>query len=196
MDASENKDPDQQVEAPHNGTEEEELHRSDRQRNLTEKMRAYKKEEALKTEKRLIQLYKQWKDLARNTREKLKTDVSESQQVVLINTLEKGRDDVMHVYLEIRDYIAPSSDTRRRIDTCEAVTKDISKIIFDRMACLEDFDRENVKDSLRELLHHDYARSVYGSTVSRPTSSRSTVMSIAAKRADAAAELGAKEVEY
>lgn len=196
MDASENKDPDQQVEAPHNGKEEEELHLCSRQRNPTEKMRAYKKEEALKREKRLIQLYEQWKDLARNTREELKTDVSESQLVVLINTLEKGRDDVMHVYLEIRDYIAPSSDTRRRIDTCEAVTKDISKIIFDRMACLEDFDREKVKHSLNELLHHNYARSVYGSTVSRPTSSRSTVMSIAAKRADAAADLAAKEAEY
>lgn len=165
MDASENKEPDQQVEAPHNGTEEEELHRSDRQRKPTEKMRAYKKEEALKKEKRLIQLYEQWKDLARNTREELKTDISESQLLVLINTLEKGRDDVMHVYLEIRDYIAPFSDTRRRIDTCEAVTKDISKIIFDRMACLEDFDQENVKNSLRELLHHNYGRSVYGSTV-------------------------------
>ncbi|KAL0184409.1 hypothetical protein M9458_020105, partial [Cirrhinus mrigala] len=179
-----------------NGTEEEELHRSGRQRNPMEEMRAYKEEEALKKEKRLIHPYEQWKDLARNTRKELKTDASESQRVGLINTLEKGRDDVMHVYLEIRDYIAPSSDTRRRIDTCEAVTKDISKIIFDRMACLEDFDRENVKHSLHELLHHDYARSVYGSTVSRPTSSRSTVMSIAAKRADAAAELAAKGVEY
>ncbi|KAJ7983896.1 hypothetical protein DPEC_G00370040 [Dallia pectoralis] len=168
MDASENDDPDQQVNAPHNGMEEEELHRSDRQRNPTEKMRAYKKEEALKKEKGLIHLYEQWKDRARNTRAELKTDVSESQLVALINALEKGRDDVMHVYLEIRDYIAPSSDTRRRIDTCEAVTKDISKIIFDRMACLEDFDRDNVKHSLRELLHHDYACSVYGSTVSAP----------------------------
>ncbi len=64
------------------------------------------------------------------------------------------------------------------------------------MVCLEDFDQENVKNSLRELLHHDYGRSVYGSTVSRLTSSRSTVMSIAAKRADAVAELAAKEMEY
>ncbi|KAJ7983731.1 hypothetical protein DPEC_G00373480, partial [Dallia pectoralis] len=74
MDASENDDPDQQVNAPHNGMEEEELHRSDRQRNPTEKMRAYKKEEALKKEKGLIHLYEQWKDRARNTRAELKTD--------------------------------------------------------------------------------------------------------------------------
>lgn len=71
-------------------------------------MCVFKEGEALKKEKRLIQLYEQWKDLGRNTREGLKTDVSES-QLALINTLEKGRDDVMHVYLEIRDYIAPSS---------------------------------------------------------------------------------------
>lgn len=195
MDASEHKDADQQLEAPHNGIEEEELHVSGRQRKPTERMHAYKKEEALKRERKLIQLYEQWKDLARSTREELKLDVRESQLVTLIDTLEKRRDDVMHIYLEIRDYIAPSSDTRRRVDTCEAVTKDISKIIFNRMACLEVFERENVKHSLRELLHHDYARSVYGSTVSHPTSSRS-ITSIAAKRADAAAELAAKEAEY
>ncbi|GAA6082026.1 uncharacterized protein LOC122883133, partial [Tachysurus ichikawai] len=87
-------------------------------------MHAYTKEEVMKKERRLTQLYEQWKDLARNTREEIKTDISESQQVTLINSLQKGRDDVMHVYLEIRDYIAPSSDTRCRIDTCEAVTKD------------------------------------------------------------------------
>lgn len=98
--------------------------------------------------------------------------------------------------MEIRDYITPSSNTRRSVDTCEAVTKDISRIIFNRIACLEEFEQGNIKLSLRELLHLDYARFVYGSMVSHPTSSRSTVTSIAAKRADAAAELAAKEEEY
>ncbi|KAL0151520.1 hypothetical protein M9458_053172 [Cirrhinus mrigala] len=64
MDDSENKDLELRLEASQNGTEEEELHRSGRQRNPTEKMRAYKEEEALKKEKRLIHLYEQWKDLS------------------------------------------------------------------------------------------------------------------------------------
>ncbi len=88
MDASENKDPDQQAEALNNGMEEEELHHSDRQWNPTEKMTAYKKEEAQKKEKRLIQLYEQWNGLARNTREELKTDISES---LLIHLRREGR---------------------------------------------------------------------------------------------------------
>ncbi|GAA6067420.1 uncharacterized protein LOC107575046, partial [Tachysurus ichikawai] len=45
MDASENKDPDQQLEAPHNGTEEEELHRSEKDLKAARaRLQAYDKE--------------------------------------------------------------------------------------------------------------------------------------------------------
>lgn len=61
---------------------------------------------------------------------------------------------------------------RRRVDACEAVTKDIVKIANERMADIEDYDNEAVKQRLRELLKRDYARSIYGSTVS-PSSQHS-----------------------
>lgn len=56
MDASERKDSDQHLEAPHNGIEEEELLSSGRQRKPTERMREYKKKGALKKERRVIRL--------------------------------------------------------------------------------------------------------------------------------------------
>lgn len=71
------------------------------------------------------------------------------------------------MYVEIRDHLTPSSETRRRIDACEAVTKDIVKIAYERIVGIDgDFDGERVKQRLCELLKRDNARSVYGSTVS------------------------------
>ncbi|XP_051792767.1 uncharacterized protein LOC127530320 [Acanthochromis polyacanthus] len=184
-------------------SEEEKLRRSGRTRIPTERMLAFQKEEAQKREKRLIHLYEQWKTQARKAREQLKSDIPESQIAALIDTLEKGRDDVTSLYTDIRSHLAPSGETRRRVDACDAVTKDIVKIAYERIAGIEDYDSEAVKLRLCELLKRDYARSVYGSTVS-PSSHHSgsspslySVNSfVAAKRADAAAELAAKEAEY
>lgn len=175
---------------------EEELRPSGRSRNPTEKMLAYKREEAHKREKRLIHLYEQWKIQARKARELLKVDIPENQIAALIDTLEKAMTDVTDLYMEIRDYITPSSETRRCIDACEAVTKDIVKIAYERIAGIDgEFDGETVKQCLCELLNRDYARSIYGSTVSL-YSQHSVASIVAAKIADAAAELAAKKVEY
>ncbi|XP_041820612.1 uncharacterized protein LOC121626271 [Chelmon rostratus] len=199
MEASDNstldsRDADQTMDACQ-ASEEEELRCSGRIRNPTERMLAFQKEEAKKKEKRLIHLYDQWKTQARKAREQLKSDISESQIAALIDSLEKGKDNVTSLYMEIRSHLTPSSEMRRRIDACEAVTKDIVKIAYERIADLEDYDSEAVKQRVRELLQRDYARSIYGSTVS-PSSQHSLNSIVAAKRADAAAELAAKEAEY
>ncbi|RXN18705.1 hypothetical protein ROHU_025998 [Labeo rohita] len=110
----------------------------------------------------------------------------------------------MNAYIKVRSYATPPTDTRRRIDACDAVTKDIVKIAYERISGVDgDFDSEGVRRRLRELLDRDYARSVYGSTVSRISSKSSTPTSqpslnsiLMAKRIEAAAELAAKEAEY
>ncbi|CAI5694724.1 unnamed protein product [Oreochromis niloticus] len=177
-------------------SKDEELRRSDRPRNPTEKMLAFQREEAHKKEKRLMHLYDQWKIQARKARNQLKLDIPESEIAALIDILEKCMNDVTDIYVQIRDHLTPSSETRRRVDACEAVTKDIIKIAYERISGIdEDYDSEAVKERLRELLNRDYAHSIYGSTVSPP--SQHTIDSIVAvKRADAAAELAAKEAEY
>lgn len=65
-------------------------------------MLAYQKEEVRKKEKRLTSLYEQWKIQVREAREKLKSDITEAQLSALADILEKGKDDIMKLYTEIR----------------------------------------------------------------------------------------------
>lgn len=70
------------------------------------------------------------------------------------------------------------------------------KIINERLSGIEVFDAEHEKLKLRKQHANDYAHSIYA-TASQSASSHlpeTTVM--AAKRAEAAAELAAKEAQY
>lgn len=178
----------------------EELRRSSRSRNPTAKMLEFQKNEAQKREKKLACLYDQWKMQARKARNELKSDIPESQMASLVDGIEKARDNVLCIYGEIRDSVTPSTETRRRIDACEAVSRNILKIAFERISGINgDFESEEESQRLHELLHLDYAVSVFGSSAShssRSTGQHSRVSSVAAKRADAAADLAAKEAEY
>lgn len=172
--------------------------RSERIKVPTEMMLEYQREEASKKERRLVNLYKQWKAQARKTRERLMSGVIETQLSSLADDLEKGRDDVMRFYTELRSYVAPSADLWRKIDACEAVTHDIMKIIFERLTGIDgDFDAEHERGHLRELLDREYALSIYGSTAANSSISHHSSSSYrASKRVDAAAELAAREAEY
>ncbi len=131
----------------------------------TEKMLAYQKEEVSKKQKRLTGLYEQWKIQARETRVKLKSDITEAQMSSPADILEKGKDDIMKLYTELRDHVTPTTDLRRKTDACEAVTSDIIKIIHERLTGIDgEFDAEHERCRLHELLDRDYALSIYGST--------------------------------
>ncbi|KAL7863273.1 hypothetical protein SRHO_G00122570 [Serrasalmus rhombeus] len=117
-------------------------------------MLAFQKEEALRKEKRLLSMYEQWKIHARQAREQLMSEVPESQLGLLIDTLEKSKGDITKMYSEIRHTATPPAELRRRVDACEAVTKDIVKIAYER------------------------------------------IVEVDAKRAEAAAELAAREAEF
>lgn len=130
MEASANLPPEDRDQEMDKNNKEEELRRSGRLRNPTERMLAFQKEEAHKKEKRLIHIYEQWKTQARKAREQLKLNMPESDIAALIDTLEERKNDVINMYMEIRAHLTPSSETRRRIDACEAVTRGIVKIAF------------------------------------------------------------------
>ncbi|XP_077381716.1 uncharacterized protein LOC144021358 [Festucalex cinctus] len=165
-------------------------------------MQLYQEEEAHRKVKLLYKVYDEWKKQVRTTREQLKCDISNSQIASLMDIVEKERDSVLKLYTEIRDHITPSSDTRRLMDACEAVTKDIIKVAHERLAGIDDYDSDQVKIRLREFLKSEYAHSIYSSSgslssqhsVSNKTFSAEAVIAI--KRAEAAAELAAQEAEY
>lgn len=137
------------------------------------------------------------KTQVRETRERLKLDITDKEMSELADIIEKRRDDVLKLYSEIRNQMAPSSDIRRKIDACDAITHDIIRIILERLSGVdEDFDAEREITRLHGLLEHDYAQSIYSSTAASNRSQRSSASQLTAKRADAAAELAAKEAEY
>ncbi|KAL7831306.1 hypothetical protein SRHO_G00308090 [Serrasalmus rhombeus] len=161
-------------------------------------MLAYQNDEQIKRERKLVNVYEQWKVQARKARQELKTDISEKHLADLADSLEKGKNDLMKIYTELRLHKTPDAELRRKVDACEAVTSDIIKIVYERLTGINgEFDAEYEGQRLRELRVPDYAHSIYGSTVSGSKISQHSMSScIAAKRADAAAELAAKEAEY
>ncbi|KAI7814389.1 hypothetical protein IRJ41_014552 [Triplophysa rosa] len=170
--------------------------RSIRPRNPTGKMATLQEENAQKKERRLISAYEKWKMLARTARNQLKSDLTESQLASLIDILENEKEIVMQIYKEVRNLVTPSTGLRRRIDACEAVKSDIIKIAYERISGLDEFDEKQVKQRLQELLDCSYARSIYGSTVSRISHKPSKQLShhtvsshVASRHAEAAAEL-------
>lgn len=101
--------------------------------NPTEKMRALQVEEAKKREKRLLSMYEEWKLSVPKARDQLKSYMPESELCPLIEELKKGKEDIMNIYFEIRDLATPSTDVRRRVDTCESVTTEIIIIAHSRV---------------------------------------------------------------
>lgn len=101
--------------------------RTDRQSKPTEKMQVYQTEELNKREKRLLSLHEQWKIQVRAARETLKKDISDSDLANMADDIENGTGEILKVYGDIRKRVMPSTELRRKIDACEAVTKDFSK---------------------------------------------------------------------
>lgn len=91
--------------------------------------------------------------------ENLKKDISETELATMADTILKGKDGLMRAYNEIRERATPSTELRRKIDACEAVTKDIMKIVYDVIDGY--FDAERERHQLHQLLAHGYAYSIY-----------------------------------
>lgn len=89
--------------------------------------------------------YEKWKADARKARGQLKTDISDTQLATLIDTLKNERDSVMNAYIRVQSYVTPSTDTRRRIDACDAVTKDIVKIAYEGMTAIVPCSWQNLE---------------------------------------------------
>ena len=135
------------------------LRRSTRLKAPTEKMLAYQMEDLSKRENKLLSTYEQWKMLIRTSRENLKNDMPEKDLTTLVDLLEKRKNDLTREYDEIRARATPSTDLRCKIDACEAVTKDIMKIIFERITEVNgEFDAKREKQALRQLLNPTYSR--------------------------------------
>ncbi len=174
---------------------------SSRERHLTPKMQELKEQELSQKEK-FKSVYEKWKIQVRDGRTTLKHECSESELYDMMDVVEKLDSELKDLYDSIRLQTAPSQEIRRKVDTCSAITADLLGLMRIRLTEEEEeFNAEAEKSRLCMLLNSEYARSIYGSTVSRATalSHRSNHLSespsLSAKRAETAAQLAAKKAE-
>ncbi|XP_072911521.1 uncharacterized protein [Hemitrygon akajei] len=171
--------------------------KSSRERKLTPKMLELKQQEASQRESKFIKLNESWKEQVRATPTKLKGECSEQDLGGMMET------QVRDVFENIRSQSAPSTEIRRKIDSCTAVTTDLMGLVKVRMseAGQEEFDAKAENARLHMLFDKEYAQSISGTTISKSTVCRhhssclSGQQSITAKRAECAAQFAAKQAE-
>lgn len=103
---------------------------SQRARKLTEKGQELHKEQAKRVQHRFIKSYDKWKAVIKDAKGVLSEECPNSLLHEHITKVSDTANDLNNVYEELRRIDIPDPDTRRRIDTCEAVTKTIIKTII------------------------------------------------------------------
>lgn len=188
---------------PASNTSRLEPRKSSRERKLTPKMLELKQQEFSQKESKFIKLYESWKEQVKATRSKLKDECSDQELADMMDTVEGLESQVKNTYEDMRSQSAPSTETRRKIDSCTAVTADLMRILKVRMSEVgqEEFDAKAENARLHMVLDREYAQSIFGTTISRPSvrSCRSSCLSeqqsINVKKAECAAQLAAKQAE-
>ena len=177
--------------------------KSSRERKLTPKMQEIKQQETSQKEHIFSRLYETWKEQVRAARTKLKKECSDQDLSVMMDDVEELETKVRGVYEEIRSQSAPSTEIRRRMDSCTAVTSDLMGLLKVRMSevGLDEFDAEAENARLRTVLNKEYTRSIFGTTITKSTvrshlsNGSSQQHSITIKRVECAAQLAAKKAE-
>ena len=126
----------------------------------------------------------------------------------LLDELQRLESLVSQEYDTIRKQTTPQHDLKRRMDSCTAVTHDIVSLIQHRISEVGDpWDDHAEHHRLYILFDQQYAHSAYGSTILNPSiapmsqvgnsrqSNKAVTSTLAAKKAEAAAHLAAKEAE-
>lgn len=127
-------------------------------------------QESIQKERKFNSVYEKWKTQVKNARTSLKQACSESDLYDMMDVVEKLESELKELYDNIRLKSAPSQEIRRKIDASVTVTADLLGLMRVRLIeGEEEFDGEAERARLRMLLDSEYAKSIYGSTVSKAT---------------------------
>lgn len=185
--------------------------RSQRACKLTENGQELHKEQVKRVQHRFIKSYDKWKAVIKDAKGVLSGECSNSLLHEHITKVSDTANNLNDVYEELRRIDIPDPDTRRRIDTCEAVTKTIIKIATSYLNTETDEDQRIEKQDRKEgdresvfksaasdrtsISHHTKSKSarssVHSRSSSKATSRRSSQYST--HRQEAAAEVAANE---
>ncbi|XP_060759736.1 uncharacterized protein LOC132870171 [Neoarius graeffei] len=177
---------------------------SSREKKLTPKMLELKQKEVSQKENKFITKYECWKEKVRDIRSELKDECSDKDLCDMMDIVEELETQVRDLYDNARSLSAPSTEIRRKMDSCSAVTTDLMGLMKVRMSEVgqEEFNAKAERARLHMVLDREYAQSIFGkSTASKSTehSHRSSCPSeqqiLTVKRADCAAQLAAKKAE-
>lgn len=171
-------------------------------KRLTPMLQEVKEQDLSQKENKFKSAYEEWKAEVRVVRAQLKTQCNERTLIEMMDAVEKQEVELRKLYDGIRSHVVPSQEIKRKIDACTAVTTDLMKIMGIRLTEDDiDFDAEAENARLHLVLDNEYARSIYGSIVSKAIAhSHHSEHSIGAagisgKRAETAVELAAKKAE-
>ncbi len=169
----------------------ESLRKSQRVRKLTVKGQALHEEKVNNLQTRFKASYDEWKAAAKQIKGALEAPVSARLHDRIVQ-IQYTSAEVKQAYDKLRGHVTPDGDTRRRVDTCDAVSQ---RLIQQAQECLA--EEGNVNDPAKRSTRWSEAGSVFSSAASQKSKgSRSTCSSssrLSVKRQEAAAELAATE---
>ncbi len=140
---------------------EESLRKSQKVRKLTEKGQALHEERVNKLQTLFKASYDEWKAAAKQIKGALEAPVSARLHDHIVQ-IQYTSAEVKQAYNKLRDHVTPDGDTRRRVDTCDAVSQ---KLIQQAQECLA--EEGNVKDPAKRSTRWSEAGSVFISAASQ-----------------------------
>ncbi|XP_045065112.1 uncharacterized protein LOC123482227 [Coregonus clupeaformis] len=114
-------------------TSSQEPQRSQRDRKLTEKGQELYNEQIRRFAHRFTVSYEEWKAIAKDAKQALSGQCSNNLLHEHISEISAASENLNIAYDELRSIDNPDQDTRRRIDTCDAVTRKIIQTAKDRL---------------------------------------------------------------
>ncbi|XP_028277083.1 uncharacterized protein LOC114445917 [Parambassis ranga] len=146
----------------------ETLRRSQRTRKLTAKGQELQDSKSKRLQHLFTVAYDKWKTQAKEVKKALNKSTSSELLRELVSTTCKASTDVKQTYEDLRQYCTPDGETRRRVDTCDAISKQIEEYASN---LLEEKDKEQGANS--DQVHWDGTSSVLSSAISSRFKSRS-----------------------
>lgn len=130
-----------------------------------------KQQEASQKESKFITLYEKWKEQVQTSRTKLKNECSDEDFGDMMDAVEGLETQVKDAYDNIQSQSPPSTEIRRKMDSCTAVTRDLIVLMKVCMSEVgqEEFDAKAESARLHMVLDREYAQSVFGSTMTKST---------------------------
>ena len=113
-----------------------------------------------KKESKFMSLYGEWKEQVKavGLRTNLKDELSDVDLVEMMDTVEGIESQVKDTYENVRSQSAPSTEIRRKVDSCTAVSRDLMELMKVRMSEVgqDEFDAKAERTRLRLVLDKDY----------------------------------------